>query len=76
MQSRGTTNQRECSGEAGPALSFKPLLRRTAAAVTDRDISPLLSRFSIRVAGGAGAYPSSHRAEGGIRPGQVAGTSQ
>ncbi|KAL6476903.1 hypothetical protein MHYP_G00154020 [Metynnis hypsauchen] len=42
MQSRGTTNQRECSGGAGTAHSFKPLLRRTTTAVTDTDISPLL----------------------------------
>ncbi|KAL7868505.1 hypothetical protein SRHO_G00098890 [Serrasalmus rhombeus] len=35
-----------------------------------------LSRFSIRVAGGAGAYPSSLRAEGRRHPGQVASPSQ
>ncbi|KAL7860302.1 hypothetical protein AOLI_G00166510 [Acnodon oligacanthus] len=33
-----------------------------------------LSRFSLRVAGGAGAYPSGHRAEGRIPSGQLYAT--
>jgi len=35
------------------------------------DLSP-----SIHFCGGAGAYPSGHRARGGVHPGQVASPSQ